>query len=535
MGSGGSGPGLGAGLERLWRSFGWRFSGDSSTLDLGARLTAIVVIVGLLAALGIASLVDNRVTDLVTTLTVQRAIDQVGLGVDPLVQSDDFIPPFNQTRLDDLADRLDPSLARLQQDGVIRLNVLTPDGTIVYSDRPSIRGLQLPLSAPFLTALTGGYARSLTSLSEPEDADLRSRFSQALEVFAPVTIRGHVVGVYEIYENPSALQPLQLIVWGPVLGTLIPLFLGIYLASRTLSARIAREQREREQRARIEATADAAREARRLETELLSSVSHELRDPLSLIHGYAELLVNRSQVFGPDEIRRIASEINRGSRLMSRIVDDLLDFTRVGRGTLRLEPRQTDLVSVVMDTIDVFGPRYGFDRLIVEAPGPVVVRGDPQRLSQVTANLISNALRYAPTGPVRIRVDRLLDGRAMIQVRDYGPGISASALPHLWEMFYRTPEAVESGIPGTGIGLALVKHIVEAHGGTVEAESKLHEGATFRVFLPTYHEQDSAPGAPSYPLEFAGQGAPDLIRIAERIVTGKRDPTDAPHPGEADR
>lgn len=453
--------------------------------EIFARFAIGIVIVGLIVAAGIAWFVDARVTDLMLAQTSDRAIDQVELGVEDHVSASDFEPPFTQAKFDAIATRLDPVLARLEENGVIRLNLIAPDGTIVYSDRPNVRGLQLPLDDELIVgALKGSAGRDVSALSGPENADLHSRFGGALEVYVPVTIRGRVVGVYEIYEDLASVRPLRPLVWGAVFGVLAPLLLVLVLVSRLVAKLTNREHLDRERRAQQTAEAEALRKLDRMKSDLLSAVSHELRGPLSLVHGYAELLVSRSSALDPEQVRQIAGEINRGSSMMARIVDDLLDFHRMEHGRLRLETKDADLVAVVRDTIDIFAQQRGAERIVVEAPRPVIVRADPMRLSQVIANLVSNAMRYAPDGPIAVRVFRSIDERAVLEVRDAGPGISPEALPHLWEMFYRAPEAVDSSIAGTGIGLALVKSLIEAHGGTVEAESGLNAGATFRVYLP---------------------------------------------------
>ena len=518
-------------VSRAWHRLVRRSSSGASGSKGRTRFAVGVMLAGLLIAFGLAWFAGDRISDLVMTMTAERAIDQVDLGVNPLVESADFEPPFSQGKLNDLANRLDPSLTRLEEEGIIRLNVVAPDGTIIYSDRPSIRGLQIPLDEPFLKALTGSDTRQVVALTGSENVDLQSRFGEALEVHVPVTIRGRVVGVYEVYEDlggtPAEHPPL---VWASTLGVMIPWFLLLFIVARQATQLMSREHAARDLQEQYQAQAEALRAMTRVEGEMLSSVSHELRDPLSLVHGYAELLANRPRAFSPEEVRQIAGEINRGSRLMSRIVDDLLDFNRVGRGSLRLELREIDLVAVVTNTIEIFAPQIGFDRLLVEAPRSLMIVGDPQRLSQVTANLISNALRYAPTGPVRVRVASEPDGRASIQVRDYGPGISPEALPHLWEMFYRAPEVIESQVAGSGIGLALVKHIVEAHGGSVEVDSKPGEGATFRVYLPRRREQ--SPDSSVMPGSNASDDS-ELIRIAERIASAEQSSSQAIRPDRA--
>ena len=481
-----------------------------------------VVLVGFFIAGGIAWFVDTRVTDLVLGQLADRAIDQVQLGVEGRVTAADFEPPFSAAKLDDLAERLDPLLASVQRNGVIRLNVFSRDGTIIYSDVPSLRGVKERADEElFDRTLTGATGEEVSDLSGSENADLKRHFGGALEVYVPVMIDGRVVGVYEIYEDLSSIRPIRNLVWSSILGSLVPLFVALLILGREVTARLRRQQRERERLLQQTAETEALRQLDRMKSELLSAVSHELRTPLSIVHGYAELLSLRAQAFDAEQVRQIAGEINRGSSLMARIVDDLLDFNRIERGRLRLDLEEVDLVGVVRDALEIFAHHPGAERITLDAPDPVRTKADPARISQVVGNLVSNALRYAPIGPVDVRVGRQHDGFAVIEVRDRGPGISADALPHVWEMFYRAPEVADSSIHGTGIGLALVKSLVEAHGGVVAVESAPNQGAAFHVYLPVSDGAADGSLVGSRPARSAADGSAatgDLIAALSHSV-----------------
>ena len=283
--------------------------------------------------------------------------------------------------------------------------------------------------------------------------------------------------------DPTALDQIQTVIWDSVLGAIAVSLGVVVVVARVTSTLLRCQQIDRELLAERTAQAAALDRLGRLKSDLLNSVSHELRDPLSIVHGYAELLLARGHTFDADQIRQVALEMNRGSALMARIVDDLLDLSRIEQGRLRLQCRNTDLAVITRETIEIFSEQRGAERIVLDAPGPVVALADPVRVRQIVANLLSNALRYAPTGAIFVRVALECVGRAVIEVRDEGPGISPEAIPHLWEMYYRAPEVTDSPV-GTGIGLALVKNLAEAHGGTVEAASERSRGATFRVHLP---------------------------------------------------
>ena len=232
------------------------------------------------------------------------------------------------------------------------------------------------------------------------------------------------------------------------------------------------------------ASVEALRELALLKSELLSTVSHELRTPLTLIHGYAELLQARAEFLTPDDVTMMADEILLGSRTMIRLVDDLLDFSRRDTARIQLERSRLDLSNLLRRHIHAWRGQPGGDRLRLDAPEPHEVEADPARLDQVIRNLISNALHHATDGPVSVRV--VGEGAwVRLDVADRGPGIPEEELPRIWDSFFRGERARNSPNRGSGLGLAVVRQLVELHGGRVEVESQLGVGTTFHVWLPS--------------------------------------------------
>jgi signal transduction histidine kinase len=251
--------------------------------------------------------------------------------------------------------------------------------------------------------------------------------------------------------------------------------------------------------ARREAEAAALQEMDRLKTEFLRTVSHELRTPLTVIHGCAELLSEQGERFGPDALRRLAAQIFANSTQLSRLVDDLLDFERIERGELRVRPVRFDLVPVLRDLVEGTRRRPGGARLDGDLARRLPVYADTARVVQIVSNLLDNALKYAPEGPILLCAHpsagdvrraspgrgRKATGAVRVQVRDHGPGIPDAEQPRLWEKFYRgEPVAGPGRVPGSGIGLAVVKALVEAQGGRVGVESAPGQGACFWFELP---------------------------------------------------
>ncbi|MGH2368881.1 MAG: ATP-binding protein, partial [Chloroflexota bacterium] len=236
--------------------------------------------------------------------------------------------------------------------------------------------------------------------------------------------------------------------------------------------------------AKREAEAAALRQLDRLKSNLLLMISHELRTPLTLIHGYAELLQARAGSVSPEVTRTMAERIHAGSTQLAHLVDGLLDFARIEQGAVLVQPEPFDLVPVLEDIWRGFASRPGGERLERQMPETLLVHADRARIVQAISNLVENALRYAPVGPIVIRASAT-DDAARVEIEDCGPGLPPEEQPHVWESFFRgTGVAGLNVAPGSGIGLAVVKALVEAHGGRVGLESTPGDGACFWFEVP---------------------------------------------------
>ncbi|HEX8247177.1 MAG TPA: ATP-binding protein [Pyrinomonadaceae bacterium] len=228
-----------------------------------------------------------------------------------------------------------------------------------------------------------------------------------------------------------------------------------------------------------------AEEATRAKDEFLSVVSHELRTPLNGILGWAQILQTRN----PDSetVKRAVDAIVRGARAQSKLIEDILDFTRIISGKLRLDVRQVDLVLIVESALDVITPAANAKHISLQTvlDSNSFVSGDIERLQQILWNLLSNAVKFTPKGGrVQIRVQRV-NSSVEIVVSDTGKGISAEFLPFVFERFKQSDNSTSRRFGGLGLGMAITRHIVELHGGTIRAESGGEGlGATFTVSLP---------------------------------------------------
>ena len=274
-------------------------------------------------------------------------------------------------------------------------------------------------------------------------------------------------------------------------------------ASLSLHETLARER---------QARAEAER-ADRAKDEILAVVSHELRTPLNAIQGWLHVL-RRRRVDDARMLDRAIEVIQRNLDMQLRLVDDLLDTAHIADGTLGLALRPLDLVPLLHTAVETLRPLAAAGRVAISLsvpPGPVVTVGDAARLEQVVWNLLANAVNFtAPGGHVALRLEQL-GWLVQLEVEDDGQGIEPAFLPQVFDRFRQADSSSTRAVGGLGLGLALVRHVVLAHGGQVVARSDgAGRGACFTVSLPRGMGEPPDPASPS-----------------------RSDPTAAPREGEA--
>jgi PAS domain S-box-containing protein len=234
------------------------------------------------------------------------------------------------------------------------------------------------------------------------------------------------------------------------------------------------------------AAREEAEAANRSKDEFLATVSHELRTPLNAILGWAQLL--RGDGMDPEKGRRGLETIVRNAKLQTQLIDDLLDVSRIISGQMRLDVRPLEMVPVIEAALEAVRPaaearQIQLRRVLDPLAGPVA--GDPARLQQVVWNLLSNAVKFTPKGgKVEVRLERV-NSHVEVIVADNGLGIDADFLPQVFDRFRQRDASTTRRHSGLGLGLAIVRHLVELHGGTVRVKSPGEgRGSTFTVLLP---------------------------------------------------
>jgi signal transduction histidine kinase len=236
-----------------------------------------------------------------------------------------------------------------------------------------------------------------------------------------------------------------------------------------------------------------AEEASRLKEEFLATVSHELRTPLNAVVGWSRLL--RSGKLDNDGMTHAVDVIERNAAAQRQIIEDLLDVSRIVAGKLRISTQPVDLLLVIHAAIDAVQPAAEAKEIKisthVEAPD-LIVKADVERLQQVFWNLLSNAVKFTPHGGlIDVYLERS-DSLAEVRIEDSGPGVPPEFLPHIFERFSQADGSSTRKHGGLGLGLAIVRHLVEIHGGTVSATNREAEsGAILTVRLPAVSRKDA--------------------------------------------
>jgi PAS domain S-box-containing protein len=310
----------------------------------------------------------------------------------------------------------------------------------------------------------------------------------------------------------------------PVDGTADPIkdergnVIGVVFIFRDISGRKqmekAREQLlkyEQDARREAEVARRRAEEASRSKDEFLATVSHELRTPLNHILGWITML--RNGKLPTEKTQKAFDTIERNVRAQARLIDDLLDVSRIISGKLLIEPRPIEIAKVVEAAAESIGPtaeEKGVNFITTLAPDADMVSGDPDRLQQAIWNLLSNAVKFTPKdGHVELRLSRV-NSQIEIAVRDDGIGVDPEFLPHVFDRFSQQDSTTGRRHGGLGLGLAIVRRLVELHGGFVRAESEgENRGSTFTITLPVA-EGEAPPSRESLLSSIASESQADL-------------------------
>ncbi|HYU77899.1 MAG TPA: CHASE domain-containing protein, partial [Vicinamibacterales bacterium] len=361
---------------------------------------------------------------------------------------------------------------------------------------------------------TAAMPEALLSKANPPGMSGRYRSSEVIEVGG----REWLIAANSIADPPSLIPPAAR---QTLFGGLALSFMLFLITRAQVHAWETASRHEAELRASAQALRESesqAQAANRAKDEFLGTLSHELRTPLNVVLGWISILR-----LGPltEERRAHALEIiERNARHQAELIDDLLDVSRIVTGKVRLQLRPVAVASIVSTVVDSVRPSAdakGIEINMVSATESSTIRGDPDRLHQIAWNLVSNAIKFTPAGgSVSVELTRIGEDVALT-VRDTGVGIAPDFLPHVFERFRQADSSTTRTHGGVGLGLAIARHLVDLHGGTIEAHSEgLGQGAEFIVKFPAVAV--SVTSAPAPLLAMAPLAAPRLDSVRVLVV-----------------
>ena len=302
-------------------------------------------------------------------------------------------------------------------------------------------------------------------------------------------------------ESAQTVRIAPLEVNGAIVGTIAIV--------EDVSERVATEREMRRQLEAAETARSVAEEAVRVKDEFLATLSHEIRTPLNAVLGWTKILLGRQ--VDPAMLTRALQVIDRNAVAQTRLIDDMLDMARIMSGKLRLEMQPVDLATIAISAIDVVSPAAtakGISLLTKIDTAEPWMKGDPDRIQQIVWNLLSNAVKFTESGGrVTLGISRESDV-LRLYVEDTGRGISPEFLPQMFERFRQADSSSSRRHGGLGLGLSLVRQLVELHGGQVSAKSAVGAGSTFIVVFPARTEltgDDDSASAEAHPDALAGR------------------------------
>ena len=367
--------------------------------------------------------------------------------------------------------------------------LLSDEGLEIHAARSGEAALSLLLEHEFALALLDVQMPEMSGFELAELIRGSSRTAHLPIVF--VSAADHEPSfMFRGYENGAVdflFKPLDVL----AVKSKVRVFTELHRKGRELRLQLreveAARARQEQLLAELQATQGELQRALRMRDEFMSMVSHELRTPLGVMT--LDQSVRRDRLergdlgyFSADRLQAMVARDARQLRSMTRLIDDMLDVSRIQHGKLSIRPRMTDLGELASHIVEDFSVHFGKVPLTLQAEPGIVGEWDDSRIGQVLVNLLSNALRYGDGQPVTVQVDRQPHGWARLAVTDRGQGITPDDQQRIFEQFERGAAAGSSA--GMGLGLFISRHFVQAHGGDIRLHSTPGEGARFEVLLP---------------------------------------------------
>jgi two-component system sensor histidine kinase KdpD len=331
----------------------------------------------------------------------------------------------------------------------------------------------------------------VSDLSQSENVGDRAGHSALLETYIPIRAGRRVIGAYEAYSDLGVVTPrldaARRTIWGSVAAGFVLLYASLFAIVRGASRRLLRQMQEIAVLGAQAREVETLRQVDRLKDEFIGGVSHELRRPLAAIKGYTASLLLPDACWTAAEQREFLQVIDEEADHLAGLIDNLLDLARLGTGSLRLTCEPLHLPALTEQVVRRIRAQAQLPPHPYELRFPArfpYVEGDSARIAQVLLNLLENAAKYAPPGTPVVIEGRVDGAMAAIAVRDWGPGLTPAQAARVFDRFYRVDSGLTRATEGTGLGLALCRGVVEAHGGRIAVDATPGRGCTFTFTLP---------------------------------------------------
>ena len=361
---------------------------------------------------------------------------------------------------------------------------------VVYKALSADEALSLLLQHEFALAIldvqmpgTDGFELAEMMRSTEKTKNIPIVFVSAAGREMNYAFQGYESGAVDFLHKPLDIHAVR---------SKVSVFVDLYRQRKAIDMQVQALEHARQEQAvllkRLQATQEELEHAVRMRDDFMSIVSHEVRTPLNGLILETQLRKlhlerNNTDAFTPDKMRAMVERDERQIKSLIRLIEEMLDVSRIRTGKLSIRPKGFDLAQLVVGLVESFGPQAteAGSSLRVEAPLPVVGYWDEFRIEQVIVNLLTNALRYGGASPVEVRV-YLENGMACVDVADHGPGISEENQKRIFQQFERV--SANHANAGLGLGLYISEQIVAAHGGSISVHSAIGDGALFHVSLP---------------------------------------------------
>ncbi|RJQ28821.1 sensor histidine kinase [Candidatus Parcubacteria bacterium] len=493
-----------------------KFKGLTIFQQFVALGTVVFVVLGVF----LSSLITPTLTSFILEQQKLNSVVFANRLAAEFLRSEDFAAPAAS----ESSSRFENFVLNLQIPGLFRTKIWNREGIIVYSDKQELIGKQFPLTRAFERALDLETVVELKTF-DPEDGRYiyESSFGEGMVILAPLTFGAspEVVGVLETYARTGFLreqiQEIRDLFAQRIVVSLVIMFAALSLivwqASRTLTEQqvalksyatsleaMVKERTEKLEEA-MKRELQHAEEISRMKDEFVSLASHQLRTPPATVNWYAEILLSGDLGKLNDEQQKYLEEIFKANKRMIGLVNDFLNISRIELGTLTVEPQPTNLVEAAESVLAELEPQIKRKETQIQkhfVSNLPIISTDPKLMRIVFQNLLSNAVKYTPPrGTVAVAIEKHLEPQAIgipgsaggeshvfVTVSDTGYGIPAFQRDKIFTKLFRADNVKTKETEGTGLGLYLVKAIIERCGGTIWFESEEGKGTTFCVSLP---------------------------------------------------